>query len=277
MGNVPALSIAFMVLSAAIACLLPMALWLLLWRRDKSALLMPLFVGAGTFVVAALILESGVYWLLLQNAAISGLMQSSPWFYALFGGLMAGLFEETGRLLAFQFLLRRNRTVSTALSYGIGHGGIEAAFLVGLSMISNIATSLMLNTGGAEAVLAQIPPEQTEVVLASLRTLTENPPHMFLIGGLERIPAIAFHIAASVLVWLAASGRGSFGFYPLAILLHMTLNLPAGLYQTGVLNVYVTELMILILAAAICLITHRIYRKCSQSYDAMLDSASAAD
>ena len=53
--------------------------------------------------------------------------------YALYGGLAAGLFEETGRLLAFRFILKPHTARITALSYGIGHGGIEAFWVMGLS------------------------------------------------------------------------------------------------------------------------------------------------
>jgi uncharacterized membrane protein YhfC len=53
---------------------------------------------------------------------------SHTWLYAVLGALLAGLFEETGRFIAFKFLLKKRTDRKTAISYGIGHGGFEAIF-----------------------------------------------------------------------------------------------------------------------------------------------------
>lgn len=44
--------------------------------------------------------------------------------------LTAGPFEETGRLLIMSHLLRRPR-FADGVAFGLGHGGLEAAALVG--------------------------------------------------------------------------------------------------------------------------------------------------
>ena len=52
---------------------------------------------------------------------------------------MAGIFEETGRFLAFKTVLRKKQGKDiNALMYGAGHGGFEAAALLGITMINNI-------------------------------------------------------------------------------------------------------------------------------------------
>ena len=69
-------------------------------------------------------------------------IRGNIWLYALYGGLMAGLFEETGRYLAFSFALKKYRAKNVnALMYGAGHGGFEAIVIVGLTMINNIVWS----------------------------------------------------------------------------------------------------------------------------------------
>ena len=52
----------------------------------------------------------------------------------LYGGLMAGVFEETGRYVSFKWFLKKETRIQDGLSYGIGHGGIEAMLIVGQCM-----------------------------------------------------------------------------------------------------------------------------------------------
>ena len=76
------------------------------WAVKKhKANLSTILIGAATFFVFALVLESMVHRLVLtgdRGAAIQGKVL----YYALYGGLMAGLFEETGRFLAMKYLLK---------------------------------------------------------------------------------------------------------------------------------------------------------------------------
>ena len=84
----------------------------------------------------AFILESGAHRIVLSLPAGS-VIKGSIWLYALYGGFMAGLFEETGRYLAFSFALKKYRAKNVnALMYGAGHGGFEAVVVVGLTMIN---------------------------------------------------------------------------------------------------------------------------------------------
>ena len=104
-GTVPALSIAFMALSCAISFGVPLALFLYLWLAKKADVY-PFFAGCAVMLLFALILESGVHSLVFSSPA-GPVLQGSIWLYALYGGLMAGLFEETGRFLCFDFALKR--------------------------------------------------------------------------------------------------------------------------------------------------------------------------
>ena len=62
------------------------------------------FVGAAVFVLFVLVLESGMHALVF---GISGEgITKNIWIYALYGGLAAGLFEETGRCRLIPLRLR---------------------------------------------------------------------------------------------------------------------------------------------------------------------------
>ncbi|MDR0538038.1 MAG: YhfC family intramembrane metalloprotease [Tannerellaceae bacterium] len=75
---------------------------------------------------------------------------------------MAGLFEETARFISFKILKKKYNGIGTGLAYGIGHGGIEAVLLAGLSMIVSIVFCIMINTVGirfSQSVSAAFPVE----------------------------------------------------------------------------------------------------------------------
>jgi uncharacterized membrane protein YhfC len=250
------LSILFMAVSLLISIGLPIGLFLF-WRKKYSLKLIPALVGAAMFIIFALVLEQMLHAVILKPSADGSiaLVQDAPLLFVLYAILAAGLFEETARLVAFSFLKRRYEGVGTGLSYGIGHGGIEAILLVGLTMFSNIVLSLTINAGSA-AALGDLP--QVKAAVDSLINMDSS---IFLIGGLERASAIAGQIALSVLVWLAVSNR-KLWLYPVAVLAHALLDLPVALLQVGVLkSTLLVEVILLALAAIIVIATIRVYRK----------------
>ena len=109
---------------------------LMLYLRKKGGKWGAFLIGALTFVVSTMILESILHNLLFLTP-LWAILQGNIWLYGLYGGLAAGIFEETGRFLAFKLLLKKESEPITALSYGIGHGGIEAILLVVLTMVNS--------------------------------------------------------------------------------------------------------------------------------------------
>lgn len=260
-------SILWMTISGLIALFVPIAAYVLVRLRYKTPFF-PVAIGAASFLVSALLLERLVHTLLLNQANIFAFLHSQWWVWGLYGGLMAGIFEESARLVAFCFLLRRSyqyATIGGMFAYGIGHGGFEAIALCTFPMLSNIVLSLLFNSGGADALTG------FGLSALSVTSLMQTPSFVFFISALERTIAFSFHIAASCLVWMAVSGRGPRRLFLLAILFHTIFNFPAALLSFGIItNVLIIEAIFLVLAAIICFITAKIYEKCSQMYTPLL-------
>ena len=102
---VPTANLIIMAVNALLGFAIPVFLcW---WAVKKhQAKLSTILIGAGTFVVFALVLESIVHQIVLKGPS-GAVIQGKTLYYALYGGLMAGLFEETGRFLAMKFLLKK--------------------------------------------------------------------------------------------------------------------------------------------------------------------------
>lgn len=211
------------------------------------------FVGAGTFIVFALILEQLLHLLILQSGA-GAVLQENIWLYGLYGGLVAGVFEETGRFLAFRFVLRNRTARITSLAYGIGHGGIEAFLVAGLTMVSNLVLGLAYTHGGT------IPSELTPAIEALLAI----PATTFLWSGFERLSAMALHMALSVLVFAAVRTSRRW-LYPAAILIHAAVDFTAVVANTY-LPIAATEFLVLLFTAIAAFWAVRVYKNLSNTH-----------
>ena len=259
-GSVPILSIVFMAVSCAICFLVPLALFLYL-RLVKKADIYPFFAGCAVMLLFAFILESGMHNLVLSSPA-GAVIRNNIWLYALYGGFMAGLFEETGRYLAFAFALKKYRAKNVnALMYGAGHGGFEAIVITGITMINNIIWSVMINNGSISSMLSSLSGDQVAQAEQSVTLLTTTPSYQFLLGCVERLLAIALHIALSVIVWFAVKWNGKFYLYPAAILIHFAVDAAAALLSGLGVNVILIEIVVAVLTAASALFARRLWRE----------------
>ena len=213
-------TLVFMILDLILGFAVPVCLaW---WMIKKYKVrLSTILIGAATFIVFALVLEALVHRIVLSGER-GALIQGKTLYYALYGGLMAGLFEETGRFLSMKFLMKKEpTTVLPGLAYGAGHGGVEMLIVFGLSMISNLAMVVMINAGQLETIVSQTPAEAQEQVRAAAAKLTELRAGDLLLGLWERISALILHLSLSVLVWAAVRKGGKWlWLFPAAILLH---------------------------------------------------------
>jgi uncharacterized membrane protein YhfC len=83
---------------------------------------------------------------------------------------------------------------------------------------------------------------------------------------LERLSAIMAHIGLSVLVFAAARKRGRFFLFPVAILLHAVLDVPAALYQQGLLTILPLEIITFVLGALLLIIGIAVYRRLDRRF-----------
>jgi uncharacterized membrane protein YhfC len=160
----------------------PVLLGLWFWLKLKTNWLVFL-VGAALWFVALMVRTPintyGTIWI-FSNFSGAALIYLS----IAFPSLTAGVFEEGARWLAFRFLVKDHK-LENGLMYGAGHGGIESILLVGVSVLSTAITVYFY------------PQTLTSAQLASIAS---TPEWVAFIGLWERLAAITFHIAMSVLV-----------------------------------------------------------------------------
>ena len=239
-----------MAASALIGIALPLVLYIY-YRKKMKANHLPFWTGCVTFVLFALVLEQVMYYFLMK-LPIWTTISGNLWLFGIVGGFFAGLFEETGRFVAFKTVLRKKRgNDANALMYGAGHGGVEAVILLSVTMVINVVYALQFNAGNTAAFGS----------LDAAQTLLNMPSWYFLVGAVERIAAVTIHISLSVLVWFAAKNSKRFWLFPLAILLHLLVDAVAVILSKLGVNVWIIEGSVYVLAAALVVLAIVVWKK----------------
>ena len=257
---VPTASIVIMLVNAVIGIVLPV--WLAWWMVKKHhAKWSTILIGAATFFVFALILEPIVHQIVLRGPS-GETIQGNTLYYALYGGLMAGLFEETGRFLSMKFLMKKEPSKTLpALAYGVGHGGLEVILVFAITMISQAVMALLINAGKVDLLTAKAPAEAMAQLDTMVTQLETSSPATFLLGLWERVSAVILHLSLSVLVWVAVRKAGKWiWLYPAAILLHALVDGLAVVLSKSAGTVAI-ECIILSMAIAIAAIAWMVARK----------------
>lgn len=255
LAPVPAASIAWMAFSLLVAVGLPAALCIIV-KKKLHAALSPVFIGAATFIIAVNVLEASVHDLVLGSTAGEAILNST-WLYALYAGAMAALFEEFARLGAMKLLMKNKLTRENALMYGVGHGGIEAIILVGLLYLSNLITSVMINTGAIASAFAGLDADAAQALAAQLAPLS-SPPLLFAAAGVERISAITLHICLSYFVYRAAR-YGEKRYFALALAAHFAVDAGTVLLSNYA-DIALLETVVIAAVALLAVYTVRTYR-----------------
>ena len=247
-GTVSMLSIVFMIISILIGFGLPLAMFLY-FRLKKKADILPFFIGCAVMVLFAFVIEALIHRVVL-GSAVGEKIQNNVWLYGLYGGLMAGLFEETGRFLAFKTVLKK-------------YQGKDVNAL-GLTMVNNLTYSVMINTGSTAALMAPLTDELKAQVQSAIQALITTPSYQFLLGGVERIFAVALQIALSVLVWFAAKKPGKRWLFPAAIGLHALVDAATVILTGNGVNLFLVEAVVGAFALLYVLIAKLVWKANAQ-------------
>ncbi len=259
-GKVPVLSIVFIIITMLVGLAIPIVLYIY-FKKKYSCKGIAFFTGVGVMVLFAFILEQIVHHLIL-GSSIGAYIQSNIIYYALYGGLMAGLFEETGRFIAFKTVLKKhNDNDYNSLMYASGHGGIEAFYLLFISSINTLVYAIFINMGNTSVLTSSLSASSLSQIEAIFSQLVSTPSYMFLVGILERLAAVAAQISLSVLVWFAAKKKNCVKLFPIAILLHLVLDAGAVIINGYTSNVWITELCVYIFSAFCAIFAYKVFKK----------------
>ncbi|WP_424321467.1 YhfC family intramembrane metalloprotease [Lacticaseibacillus chiayiensis] len=254
-------TIVMMVIEIIICLFLPIALavWIIKRRSYPEKGSTPVFfIGMAIFVLFAGILED-------PFRGIARQFQHTPWLYALYGALLAGVFEEVGRWFGFKWIQRRipqkAKTPETPFLYGLGHGGIEMMLGGGLAMFSNVLFAMTINSGALAKLMTKTPTSARAGIVTAVKQLTGMSGWTVSLSLLERLLALTIQIALSLVVWLIVVNRKQWFWMLMPVGLHAFIDFPAALSQTGALSVTVTELLLVVQTVIVVAFVYWLWRR----------------
>lgn len=253
-------AIAGLLTEGALMIIIPVIL-AIVWKIKTKESLIPILIGAVTWLLFAIILKlAPAYLLMYGDNPAAKTISGSVLLSAATAGVLAGVFEETGRFLAYKFVLKQYTHRRSSISYGIGHGGFESAY-VGFQMGMMAVMGIMFNSGMGDMLTANIDEAMKATAFSQLETYTALTMPECLLGVFERIPAIAAHISFSVLVFAAVREKKYFYLYPLAIILHAAVDFSIVSGTACLVPTLVIELLLTAIVAALAFFASRIYKK----------------
>lgn len=139
-------------------------------------------------------------------------------------GLSAGVFEETARYAMYRWWVRDAHTWRNGILAGAGHGGIEAILLGVLVMLAYVNLMAYRNLDLSKLNLTL---DQLTIARLQIQNYWDAPWYATLLGAVERVFTIPFHIAASVIVlqvFTRRPGHQQLGWLGLAIFYHALMD-----------------------------------------------------
>ena len=249
-----------MAVNAVLGIAVPVCLSVYLVRKHHARL-STILIGAGTFILFALVLESIMHQLVLKGPHGASILDNTL-RYAIYGGLAAGVFEETGRFLSMKFLMKKEPSAPLpGVAYGIGHGGVEMLIIFGITMINNLVISALINSGQTDVIFSKVPVEAVEQLRSQLDQLQTIGVGTLIIGIWERFSALVLHLGLSMLVWVAVRKGGKWlWLFPAAIALHAIVDAGAVLLQKSA-GMVPLELIVTSEAIAVAAIGYMLSKK----------------
>ena len=261
-GRVETGAMVSIALCAVLSIIVPIVI-AVIWKKKKNEKFSTIIVGALTFLLFAIVLEKPIQNVLifptamgLPEHAASRFINARPILWAFLLGFFPGVFEETGRLVAYKTVLKNRRNRETSISYGIGHGLFEVMFVIGVTFITYFVYAVMINAGTFGSVMEQAlakAPGQEETIYAAVEQIKTIDFAFVAATIYERIFAVLYHIGASMLVFYACKDKKKFWLYPFAIIIHTILDGALGLSMAGVIHLttFSTEVLVTVIGALV--------------------------
>ena len=185
-----------------ISLVLPIVVYIMYGVKNKGkGVWTAWLLGAAGFFVFQMIIRVPILNLLSLNAGFVAFLQEHYILYCFILALTAALFEVTGRYIVAR-IMSKGLTFKRSMAAGMGHGGIEAILLIGMTYINNLVYISMINTGSFDTVVTQTAElgADTAGLVAVKEALMNTGAIAFYLAGYERILTMISHTALSLIV-----------------------------------------------------------------------------
>lgn len=223
---VSVVSVIGMCVSLLISLVLPIAAAVVWKVKNKGKrILSAWFLGAAGFFVTQVIIRLPILSMLSVNENITAFFESHLLLYCVIMAFTAALFEAAGRYAAAR-LMKKDLTFERGIAAGMGHGGIEAILILGLTYISYLIFAVMINSGSFDVLMAMTASDGTDssTLLTVKDTLITTNSVYFFLSGYERLLAMIGHIAFSLIIFYFVYRKKDVLGITICVILHFILD-----------------------------------------------------
>lgn len=244
--------------------LIPPIYWFIWHRGHKVQLKFKyLLWGAVGFILSSRVLEMGVHLVcIVADNPVSRFINGSTLAYVLYGVTMAGAFEECGRHIVLKYILKRDRTPENAVLYGIAHGGIEVWTVLLPTFVLELVIAILFSNEEISTALTalNITEETASAALPTVLAAADFGVGMLAMNVIERWLTMCIHTGLTVIVFYGVVENKK-EYLPLAVLLHMIVDVFAALYQRAVVPLWLCEIWVALWTAVIVYMAIRLYKR----------------
>lgn len=262
---VPMMTVATCVITLLVSLVLPMIVLIgFAVKNKKRGIVSAWLLGAAGFFVTQILIRMPILSVLQSQSWFMDFARNNLFFYSFGLAFTAGLFELAGRF-AVAKLMEKKLTWKRSLAAGLGHGGIEAMLLIGMTYVNNLIYIALINSGYFDTLIAQTAALGVGVSqLELIRTqLVGTSPALFLLAGFERLLAMTGHAAMSVLVCYGVAHKKVGICVLLCLGIHTLMDLTAGISVALPQNIAypVIYALLVVMAAVSVVILKNIHRR----------------
>lgn len=236
-------SILSMILTFCICMIVPIVALIIYAVKNKGkGVWLAWLLGAAGFFVMQIVIRTPILSLLSLSEGFLKFANDYYIVYVLILAFTAALFEVVARF-AGALILKKKQCYEVAVGAGLGHGGIEAMFLIGMTYINNLLYSVMINTGTFDTMIESTAQMGVDVtaLLDVKKSLIETAPSMFLLAGYERLLTMILHVAMTVLVFYFVYKKKNVIGIALCLLIHTIIDFVPGFVQGASVYGYLGE------------------------------------
>ena len=190
------------IITFLISSILPLVIWIVYALKNKRKCVFTAWLlGAAGFFIMQIIIRIPILNMLALTAGFQSFVAKHYVLYCLVVAFTAGLFELIGRY-AVAKVMAKNLSYEKGFAAGLGHGGIEAIIVIGMTYLNNLLYIGMINSGAFDGIVEQTAAlgVDTASLIAIKDALIDTNSAVFLLAGYERILTMILHVALSLLV-----------------------------------------------------------------------------
>ncbi len=192
------------IITLLVTLIAPVIVWIIYGVKNKGkGVWKALALGAAGFVLLQMIIRMPILNIVSLIPGFGTFVAEYYVVYCLILAITAALFEVVARFGVAKILQKKNN-YEQGVAAGLGHGGIEAILIVGMTYINNLLYAIMINIGSFQGMIQDAlrtsGPEVAEQLIMVMDSLVEAPSYLFYLAGYERVLTVIFHTAMSLLV-----------------------------------------------------------------------------